>query len=293
VFENPYLEDFFTLMDLQKHAQESEASESFDMGVLANPITETQTLLEQVDTQLGGAKLYTATTNGVRVSVMPFPMMTTAHAGTTHSVGTAKKYHWCYTVTIENLTDATIKLVNRAWFTADGHPDAQASDAIDDTTASTASNSSRADEVSYFSDHSRGVLGRSPVLSAANRAFRFSSQTSLSNRDGASWGSFTFVQTNADNKVLRQFSVRSECRGNIFPPSFSSLELHSILPILSHLCSHRVRTPPRLQFPSFTLRCHHRWLRLGSYRRWPPIVTMEPPHLPRIRIQRRPDMLAR
>ena len=101
--------------------------------------------------------MYEATTDGIRVTVRPMFLEE-------HSEPADDHYVWAYHVTIENLGERTVQLVNRYWRITDAKGAVQ--------------------EV-----HGPGVVGEQPVLAPGER-FEYTSGTPLTTPSGVMMGTY-------------------------------------------------------------------------------------------------------
>lgn len=101
--------------------------------------------------------MYEATTDGIKVTVRPMFLEEQSEPSDNH-------YVWAYHVTIENLGERTVQLVNRHWRITDAKGIVQ--------------------EV-----RGPGVVGEQPVL-AAGESFEYTSGTPLSTPSGVMMGTY-------------------------------------------------------------------------------------------------------
>lgn len=101
--------------------------------------------------------MYEATTDGIKVTVRPMFLEEQSEPSDNH-------YVWAYHVTIENLGDRTVQLVNRHWRITDAKGIVQ--------------------EV-----RGPGVVGEQPVL-ASGESFEYTSGTPLSTPSGVMMGTY-------------------------------------------------------------------------------------------------------
>lgn len=101
--------------------------------------------------------MYEATTDGIKVTVRPMFLEEQSEPSDNH-------YVWAYHVTIENLGDRTVQLVNRHWRITD------AKGIVQDV-------------------RGPGVVGEQPVL-ASGESFEYTSGTPLSTPSGVMMGEY-------------------------------------------------------------------------------------------------------
>ncbi|XP_032802887.1 polymerase delta-interacting protein 2-like isoform X1 [Petromyzon marinus] len=139
-----------------------------------------QTWQEKNHPWLELSDVHRETTEGVRVTVIPFYMGTRVSRPSPNTEPSAEAqnsnvYWWRYSVRLENLGDGAIQLRERHWriFSLSG---------------------------TLETVRGRGVVGREPLLSKEQPAFQYSSHVSLQAPSGHMWGTFRFERS--DGKMF-------------------------------------------------------------------------------------------
>jgi len=190
-------------------------------------------------TRLKHSAVYTAETNGVEVTVIPFlkdrdesnAARSQQQADELRDDGDGDngdgdaidaivvlppRYEWTYSVMIENKMDRQIQLISRTWHTVDGEGDAlsislrQPQQAKDDSLENgngEGGSGSTDGESQHLVDTGRGVAKQFPTLSPDKAIFLYSSTASLKRSTGSSWGSYTFVEVTEGEQRRKSFQV--------------------------------------------------------------------------------------
>src|SRR5438270_13379098 len=121
--------------------------------------------------------MYTKVTQGIKVTAAPVYLPDQSEPGS--------KYVWAYTITLENHSLETVKLLNRYWHITDGF--------------------GRSQEV-----RGPGVVGEQPVLKPGE-AFRYTSGVPLSTPSGIMVGEYEMALENGDKfqVAVPAFSLES------------------------------------------------------------------------------------
>lgn len=109
--------------------------------------------------------MFKATTQGITVTVMPVYI-------DERSDPAQSQYFWAYRVTLENGSDAAVKLISRHWKIMDGE--------------------GHQEEV-----HGEGVVGEQPVI-APGESFAYTSGCPLNSPSGIMKGSYTMQSSKGD-----------------------------------------------------------------------------------------------
>lgn len=217
-------------------------------GSLAIPKSPMTRWNDAAAAKLKYSSIYRTTTNGVTVTVIPFLLNKDDSSAasqdivaTTGADRTQRRYHWAYSVMIENTTDRKILLVSRTWHTIDGSCDAHAASPrplrgveVDDVTGADTATDNKSTtenaeddsiEARHLVDSGRGVVGQFPTLCPEQPIFLYSSTASLRCASGCSWGSFTFVEIE-DETDRRTGSFQVNVPKFIFNANICATEEH-------------------------------------------------------------------
>ncbi|XP_028672800.1 polymerase delta-interacting protein 2-like isoform X3 [Erpetoichthys calabaricus] len=136
-------------------------------GTLRHTSEPLQTWQSKQQPWLKLSSIHRETTEGIRVSAMPFYM------GMRETRST-RVYWWRYFIRLENLTESPVQLRERHWriFSLSG---------------------------TLETVRGRGVIGREPVLSREQPAFQYSSHVSLQSPSGHMWGTFLMERGDGDS----------------------------------------------------------------------------------------------